>query len=72
MDEPELRKIITSLSKKLIPKFEEIRDGTNRIRLVLEELDFDQFVLDLGLETDEKDYPRKNNQVRFKKVFKIL
>ena len=67
MDEPELRRIITTLSKKLIPKFEEIRDGADRIRLVLEELDFDRFVLDLGLETDEKDYPRKNNQVSFSK-----
>ena len=65
MDEPALRQIITTLSKKLVPKFEEIRDGTDRIRLVLDEIDFDQFVLDLGLESDEKEYPRKNNQASF-------
>ena len=65
MDEPDLRQIITSASKILIPKFDEIKDAATRIVLVLEEIDYDQFVVDLGLATskDEKDYPRKNIQV---------
>lgn len=65
MDEPQLRQIITSSSKNLIPKFEEVKDAADRIKIVLEEIDYDQFVVDLGLATskDEKDYPRKNIQV---------
>ena len=55
--------IITALSKKLVPKFESIRDASDRIKLVLEELDYENFVQDLGLESEEKDYPRKNVQV---------
>ena len=55
--------IITALSKKLVPKFESIRNASDRIKLVLEELDYENFVQDLGLESEEKDYPRKNVQV---------
>jgi hypothetical protein len=65
MDEPQLRQLIASLAKKLAPKFEEVRDAADRVRLVLEELDYDKFILGLGLSShkDEKDYPRKNVEV---------
>ena len=70
MDEPQLREIITTLVKKLVPKFEVTEDPIERIRLVLEDLDYDKFVADLGLSNpkDEKDYPRKNIQVNCRYV----
>ena len=66
MDEPTLRGIISTMAKKMISKFETASDPKSRMKLVLEELGFEKFVLELGLESEERDYPRKNEEVMIK------
>ena len=73
MDEPTLRGIISTMAKNIIPKFEIALDPKSRMKLVLEELGYEKFVLELGLESEERDYPRKNEEVNSKiKCFLLL
>ena len=69
MDEPTLRGIISTMAKKMISKFEIASDPKSRMKLVLEELGFEKFVLELGLESEERDYPRKNEEVMIKQSY---
>ena len=62
MDEPELRALIQTLTKRLLPEFERVKEPEERVRLVLQQPELGaEFAATLFASAAE--WPRKNEEL---------
>ena len=60
MDEPELRALIQTLTKRLLPEFEKVTEPEERVRLVLRQ---PELGADFAASLFAAEWPRKNEDV---------